>query len=111
MDLFATSETYAKNHIDRMLAIVPIKNDPGAGNANTKAAVAADAFNSHSKLADLPYSTEAYALYSSDLMALKTELINKVVVNGQDIEEAYSQFAAQNGNWMSQAIVDSLNAE
>lgn len=106
-----TSETYAKNHIDRMLAIVPIKNDPGAGNAGTKAAVAAEAFNSHSKLADLPYSTEAYALYNSDLMALKTELINEVVVSGQDIEEAYSQFAAQNGNWMSQAIVDSLNAE
>ncbi|MBR1853811.1 MAG: extracellular solute-binding protein [Lachnospiraceae bacterium] len=106
-----TSETYAKNHIDRMLAIVPIQNDPGAGNASAKANAAAEVFNSNSKMADLPYSTEAYALYNSQLMTLKTELINSVVVNGQDIDEAYSQFDAQNGNWMSQAIVDSLNAE
>lgn len=105
------SDDYSKNHIDRMLAIVPITDDPGAEKASKKALNAAEIFNENSKMADLPYSTQAYALYNNELMELKTTLITNVVVNGQDIEEAYDWFEQQNGNWMSQAIVDSLNAE
>ena len=45
------------------------------------------------------------------LMALKKELVNKVVVDGADIEAAYSEFEAANGAFMSDAIVVSLNAE
>ena len=105
------SENYAKNHIDRMLAIVNIKNDPGAKTANAKAVKAAEVFNANSRMADLPYSTEAFALYNNQLMELKTTLINQVVTGKQSIEDAYTWFTAQNGAWYSQAIVDSLNAE
>ena len=59
----------------------------------------------------LPYSTEAYSLYNSDLLALKKELINKVVIDNVDIDTAYAEFAAANGAYMSEAIVISLNAE
>ena len=62
-------------------------------------------------MADLPYSTEAYSLYNDELMALKKELIKKVVVDGVDMDSAFKEFEASNGAYMSQAIVDSLNAE
>ena len=42
---------------------------------------------------------------------LKKELIKKVVVEGADIESSFAEFEAANGAYMSQAIVDSLNAE
>ncbi|WP_026516316.1 extracellular solute-binding protein [Butyrivibrio sp. MC2021] len=105
------SDNYAKNHIDHMLAIVPLANDPGADSISEKQAEAATLFNTNSHMADLPYSTEAFSNYNDDLMALKKELIKNVVVNGADIEVAYKDFESANGYYMSQAIVDSLNAE
>ena len=62
-------------------------------------------------MADLPYSTEAFYLYNDSLMSLKKELVNKVVIQGMDISAAYAEFEAAGGTQMSQAIVDSLNAE
>lgn len=105
------SDSFAKNHIDRMLAIVSIQNDPGEKTASKKAVQAAEVFNSNSRMADLPYSTEAFALYNNKLMELKTTLINQVVTGAQNVDEAYAWFTSQNGIWYSQAIVDSLNAE
>ncbi len=105
------SDSYAKNHIDHLLAIVPLENDPGAGSISEKQAEAAALFNTNSKMADLPYSTDAYSTYNDDLMALKKELIKKVVIDGADIDTAYAEFEAANGTYMSQAIIDSLNAE
>ncbi len=103
------SDSYAKNHIDHMIATVTLANDPGK--ITEKQAEALTLFNSNSVMADLPYSTEAYSLYNDDLMALKKELVKKVVVDGADIDSAYAEFESSNGVYMSQAIVDSLNAE
>ena len=105
------SEDYSKNHIDHALAIVPLTNDPGASSVSPAQQEAADLFNSNSRMADLPYSTEAFSLYNEDLMALKKELVKSVVVDGVDIDTAYANFEAANGVKMSQAICDSLNAE
>ncbi len=105
------SDNYAKNHIDHMLAIVPLTNDPGADSISEAQAESANLFNTHSHMADLPYSTEAFSLYNDDLMALKKELIKKVVVDGVDIDTAYVDFDSAGGTYMSTAIVDSLNAE
>ena len=44
-------------------------------------------------------------------MNLKKELVKKVVIDGTDIDKAYAELEAANGVYMSQAIVDSLNAE
>lgn len=105
------SDNYSKNHIDHLLAVVPLENDPGAGSITKEQAAALKLFNENSKMADLPYSTDAYSLYNDELMSLKKELIKKVVVDGVDIEAAYAEFKGANGDYMSQAIVDSLNAE
>lgn len=105
------SDSYAKNHIDHMLAVVPLENDPGAGSITEKQTEALNLFNDNSRMADLPYSTDAYSTYNDELMALKKELIHKVVIDGADVETAYAEFTAANGAYMSQAIVDSLNAE
>lgn len=105
------SDSFAKNHIDRMLSLVPIADDPGAGSVTQKQAEAAELFNKNSVMADLPYGTKAFSDYSDDLMALKKELIKKVVIDGVDIDTAFSDYGNANGYYMSQAIVDSLNAE
>ena len=102
---------YAKNHIDRMLAIVPIANDPGRAGAAGDAVAAAELFNNNSRMADLPYSTDAFAQYNDALMKLKIGLVNRIVTEGLSIEDAYREFEAQGGVSMSQAVVDSLNAE
>ena len=104
-------DNYSKNHIDHLLAIVPLENDPGASSISEKQAEALALFSTNSVMADLPYSTEAYSLYNDQLMALKKELINKVVIDGVDIDTAFSEFEAENGVYMSEAIVTSLNAE
>lgn len=105
------STKYEKNHIDHMLAIVPLVNNPGASSISESQKESADTFNANSKMADLPYGTDAYSSYNDDLFKLKKELIYQVVVEGVAIDKAYSDFAAANGEYMSQAIVDSLNAE
>lgn len=105
------AEDYSKNHIDHLLATVPLANDPGADSITEKQAEALQIFNDNSRMADLPYSTEAYSTYNDQLMGLKKELIKKVVVDGVDIESAYTDFESSQGTYMSNAIVDSLNAE
>jgi len=105
------SDSYAKNHIDHLLATVPLTSDPGADSITPNQAEALQIFNDNSEMADLPYSTDAYSLYNADLLELKKELMSKVVVEGADIDTAYAEFEAAGGSYMSQAIVDSLNAE
>ena len=105
------SDSYTKNHIDNMLAVVPLANDPGAGSISESQAKAANIFNTNSKMADLPYSTEAFSLYNDELMSLKKELKQQVVVDGVDIDKAYADFEAAGGTYKSTAIVDSLIAE
>ena len=105
------SDSYAKNHIDHLLATVALKNDPGADSITKEQANALQIFNDNSKMADLPYSTDAYSLYNEELMGLKKELVKKVVIDGADIDSSFAEFEAANGAYMSQAIVDSLNAE
>lgn len=105
------SDSYAKNHIDHLLATVPLTSDPGADSITPNQAEALQIFNDNSEMADLPYSTDAYSLYNADLLELKKELVSKVVVEGADIDTAYAEFEAAGGSYMSQAIVDSLNAE
>ena len=103
------SDNYSKNHIDHMIATVALTNDPGK--ITEKQAQALELFNTNSVMADLPYGTDAYSLYNDELMNLKKELVRKVVIDGADMNTAYAELEAANGVYMSQAIVDSLNAE
>ncbi len=105
------NEKLTKCHLDRMLEIVPIANDPGAASASKKAMDALAVFQANCRMADLPYSTEAFATYNDELMALKTELVAKVVTEGMSIDDAYKEFAARGGETMSEAVIESLNAE
>ena len=104
-------EEFTKNHIDHVLALVPLENDPGADSVTESQAEAMEIFDTNSVMADLPKGTEAYSLYNDDLIKLKQEVVKKVVVDGVDIDTAFADFEAAKGVYMSQAIVDSLNAE
>ena len=100
---------YTKNHIDPMLAITPLENDPKADAVAEEAKVSAETFQEHSKMAQLVVSTDEMAEYNGDLTTLKNEVIAKVVTQGMSVEDGMAYFDEQGGNDWSQKIVDSLN--
>ena len=100
---------YTKNHIDPMLAITPLENDPKADAVAEEAKVSAETFQEHSKMAQLVVSTDEMAEYNGDLTTLKNEVIAKVVTQGMSVEDGMAYFDQQGGNDWSQKIVDSLN--
>ena len=100
---------YTKNHIDPMLAVAPLENDPKAEAVAEEAKVSAETFQEHSKMAQLVVSTDEMAEYNGDLTTLKNEVIAKVVTQGMSVEDGMAYFDQQGGNNWSQKIVDSLN--
>ena len=100
---------YTKNHIDPMLAVAPLENDPKADAVAEEAKVSAETFQEHSKMAQLVVSTDEMAEYNGDLTTLKNEVIAKVVTQGMSVEDGMAYFDQQGGNNWSQKIVDSLN--
>ena len=102
---------YTKAHIDPMLAIAPLENDPKDTTVAEEAKASSELFNANCHQADLLISTEEMSMYNGDLQTLKNKLIAQVVVEGQSIEDAYAQYEAEHGAEWSQTIVDSLNAQ
>ncbi|MBS7190243.1 MAG: extracellular solute-binding protein [Clostridiales bacterium] len=100
---------YTKNHIDPMLAVAPLENDPKAEAVAEEAKVSAETFQEHSKMAQLVVSTDEMAEYNGDLTTLKNEVIAKIVTQGMSVEDGMAYFDQQGGNNWSQKIVDSLN--
>ena len=100
---------YTKNHIDPMLAVAPLENDPRAEAVAEEAKVSAETFQENSKMAQLVVSTDEMAEYNGDLTTLKNEVIAKVVTQGMSVEDGMAYFDQQGGNDWSQKIVDSLN--
>ena len=100
---------YTKNHIDPMLAVAPLENDPKADAVAEEAKVSPETFQEHSKMAQLVVSTDEMAEYNGDLTTLKNEVIAKVVTQGMSVEDGMAYFDQQGGNDWSQKIVDSLN--
>ena len=100
---------YTKNHIDPMLAVAPLENDPKAEAVAEEAKVSAETFQENSKMAQLVVSTDEMAEYNGDLTTLKNEVIAKVVTQGMSVEDGMAYFDQQGGNDWSQKIVDSLN--
>ena len=101
---------YTKNHIDPMLALVNIKDDPGAATVAEEARKSAEVFNANSKVADLVPNTDVMTQYNGDLTTLKNEIVAKVVAQNLSVEDAYKEYEAGHGAEWSKAIVDSLNA-
>ena len=77
---------YTKNHIDPMLAVAPLENDPKADAVAEEAKVSAETFQEHSKMAQLVVSTDEMAEYNGDLTTLKNEVIAKVVTQAEQLQ-------------------------
>ncbi len=101
---------YTKNHIDPMLAISTLVNDPGLEKIAAEAKASQEMFNTHSKLVDLIPSNEAMSQYNGDLTTLKNEIVANVVVSGMSIEDEMKRFESEGGAEWSKMIVDALNA-
>ena len=100
---------YTKAHIDPMLALVELANDPKETTVADEAKNSAQIFNDNCVTADLIPSTDAMSQYNGDLTTLKNQLIANVVMGEMTIDEAYAQYESDHGAEWSQAIVDSLN--
>lgn len=100
---------YTKAHIDPMLALVELANDPQEESVAAEAKESAQLFNDNCKAADLVPTTDEMSEYNGDLTTLKNELIAKVVMGEITVDDAYAQFESNHGAEWSQAIVDSLN--
>lgn len=99
---------YSKMHITATSALSKLANDPNA--LGEEAIAAGKVFAENMKMAKTVPSTDAYAEYNGDLTTLKNTLIGKVAIGELTVDEAYAEFEKQNGNKLSKAIVDSLNA-
>lgn len=102
---------YTKAHIDPMLALVELTNDPKETSLAEEAKASAQMFNEKCVTADLVPSTDVMAEYNGDLTTLKNTLIANVVMGELSIEDAYAKYEADHGAEWSQMIVDSLNAQ
>lgn len=100
---------YTKNHIDPMLAIVTLENDPKADAVAEEAKESAEIFQQNSHMAQLVVSTDEMGEYNGDLTTLKNEVVAKVVTQGMSVEDGMKYFEEQGGLEWSQIIVDSLN--
>ena len=100
---------YTKQHIDPMLCIAPMTNDPGLESVAPEAKEAQEMFNSNCVEAQLIPTTDVMASENGDLTTLKQQLVASVVVEGQSYDDAFAKFEADGGVKMSQDIVDSLN--
>lgn len=102
---------YTKAHIDPMLALVELANDPKEASLADEAKASAQLFNDNCVTADLVPSTDEMAEYNGELTTLKNTLIANVVMGEMTVEEAYAKYEADHGAEWSQMIVDSLNAQ
>ena len=102
---------YTKAHIDPMLALVELADDPKDTSLAPEAKESAQLFNDNCVTADLVPSTDVMAEYNGELTTLKNTLIANVVMGELTIDEAYAKYEADHGAEWSQMIVDALNAQ
>lgn len=102
---------YTKQHIDPMLCIAPMTNDPGADTIASEAKESQETFNENCHEAQLIPATDVLAENNGDLVTLKNEMIASVVVEGQSYEEAFAKFEEDGGVELSEEIVNSLNGQ
>lgn len=100
---------YTKAHIDPMLAIAPLNNDPREASVAEEAKKSSEIFAANCRQADLLISTDEMSQYNGDLQTLKNEIIALVVTQGMSVEDGMAKFEADGGAEWSQTIVDSLN--
>ncbi len=102
---------YTKAHIDPMLALTELANDPRDTTVQPEAMAAQELFNSNSVGAFVTPSTDVMNEKNGDLMTEKQALVAKVALGQMTVDEAYAEYESGGYAQMSQDIVDSLNAQ
>ncbi len=102
---------YTKAHIDPMLALTTLANDPRETTVAPEALAAQEMFNENSVGAFIVPATDAMNQYNGDLMTEKQSLVTKVALGEMTVDEAYAEYESGGYADMSQQIVDSLNAQ
>ena len=102
---------YTKAHIDQMLALVQLENDPRATMVKPEALASQELFNANSVGAFVVPSTDAMNMNNGDLMTEKSALVTRVALGEITVDQAYEEYESQGYAAMSKEIVDSLNAQ
>ena len=98
---------YKKHHIDPLLAVAPLENDPKA--LSQLIIDSSTTFNNNSRPAQIVVSTDEMSQYNGDLTTLKNEIVALVVTQGMSVEDGMKKFESDGGLKWSNLIVDSLN--
>ena len=102
---------YTKAHIDPMLALTALANDPRETTVKPEALAAQELFNANSVGAFVVPSTDAMNQMNGDLMTEKSALVTRVALGEITVDQAYEEYQSQGYADMSKQIVDSLNAQ
>ena len=102
---------YTKVNTDPMLTVKPMDEDPGLATIEPEARASQELFNTNSKVAPLPVTTEPMSMYNGDLNTLKQTIIADCIMNGVSVEDGYKRFETEGGLEWSRMIVDSLNQQ
>lgn len=102
---------YTKAHMDPMLALTALANDPRETTVKPEALAAQALFNENSVGAFVVPSTDAMNQMNGDLVTEKRTLITNVAIGTMTVDEAYAEYESQGYADMSKQIVDSLNAQ
>lgn len=98
---------YKKNHIDPLLVVTPLENDPNA--LSPEIIESAKTFKENSRPEQLVVSNELISQYNGDLMTLKDQIVALVVTQGMSVEDGMKKFESDGGAKWSKMIVESLN--
>ena len=102
---------YTKAHIDQLLALTALENDPRSTMLKPEALSAQTLFNENSVGAFVVPSTDAMNQMNGDLMTEKSALVTRVALGEITVDQAYEEYQSQGYADMSKQIVDSLNAQ
>lgn len=111
-DLETGDSQYMKSHIDPILSYATFKEgaDVSGGAVDERAAEVAQMFFDNCKNAPSIAANSTIAVYQSEIMRLRIELVSQVAAGTISIEDAYARYEAEQGANIK-TVLDSLNGK
>lgn len=97
-----------KNHLDPMLAVVPLDEAHSVAATDEVVAECNKFFIDHSVLAPMLPSSDLLNEYNGDIWDIKREVVQQVVVQGGDVEQ-WMQYYRDNAGAMATEVLAELN--
>lgn len=109
-NLGSPGSQYTKAHIDPLLALVDLANDPIVKVVKPEAFSSQMIFKANNVGAFIVPPTDAMTLHNGELQSEKQSLVERVALGQMTVDEAYAEYVNEGYADMSKEIVDALNA-